>query len=109
MNRMMTIYDIKDLSDEQIHDLYDMLCEYIYDHNFDEDYLIGPDQEKVELDDTVIEIKDSSSVHIEVGTIDDQIALANYKMGFLYTFSGNHTDDYRFLQEHVEESVQQFL
>ena len=63
----------------------------------------------MELDDTVIEIKDSSSVHIEVGTIDDQIALANYKMGLLYTFSGNHTDDYRFLQEHVEESVQQFL
>ncbi|MBC8416937.1 hypothetical protein H8E06_01230 [bacterium] len=106
---MMRTYDIQELSVEQLDDLYDILCEYIYDHNFDEDYVIGADQEKVELDDTVIEVRDKDTVHIEVGIIDDQIALANYKMGFLYTSTSTHPDDYQLLQDHVEDSVQQFL
>ena len=105
----MTTYDIQDLSVEQLDDLYDIICEYIYEHNFDEEYILGDKAADLELDDTTIEIKDKDAIHIEVGVIDDNIVLANYKMGFLYTFPDNHADDYKYLQNHVEDTVQQFL
>ena len=104
---MMKTFEITNLSVEQIDDLYDLICEYIYDHNFDEEYILSGDRELLELDDTAMEVRDSENLHIEVGTLDDNIVVANHKMGFLYTSPLVHDQDYAALQEHIEHTVHQ--
>ena len=101
----MTTYKIDNWNLQETDDLYDQICEYIYDNNFDEEYII--ESESIELDDVVLEIKDSKSLHIEIGVLDESIAVANYKMGFLYTSPLKHEEDYVSLQDHVKDVYSQ--
>ena len=101
----MTTYKIDNWNIEETDDLYDLICEYIYQHNFDEEYII--ESADIELDDVVLEIKDSESLHIEIGVLDESMAVANYKMGFLYTAPLKHEEDYVSLQDHVKDVYSQ--
>ena len=101
----MTTYKIDNWNLQETDDLYELICEYIHDNNFDEEYIVESDG--IELDDVVLEIKDSKFLHIEVGVLDENIAVANYKMGFLYTAPLTHEEDYVSLQDHVKDVYSQ--
>ena len=103
-NRIMKIYNIDGWDDDQANDLYDLICEYLYEHNFDEEYLLG---EQVELDDVVLEIKEAETQCIEVGVLDANMVLINFKSGFMHTYPYKHDDDYSSLQRHVEDALQE--
>ena len=104
MNKMMKIYNIDGWNDDQTNDLYDLICEYLHEHNFDEEYLTG---EAIELDDVVLEIKKAESQCIEVGLLDDSMVLVNFNSGFMHTLPYTHEDDYSSLQQHVQDVFQE--
>ena len=90
-------------------DFFNTVCEYIHEHNFDEQYIPVVKDDVFELDDVILEIRNKDELLGEIGHLDDDIVFVHYETGAMYSrYCSFQLDELQFLTSHVTDTYEEF-